>query len=159
MAPGEIDIPENILAFRTITSILAQLPRTKPFEAIDNLKAQKWDPAERQEVKISDAFAHLAVAQHDVAALATSRCSLDVTNLRIVACTNNLPVDESLLTSKPPGSLLAKVFDFILTRNSLRDDVETSSGTPHPTIILPSELDDLKGGNVFAYMLDLEQCW
>jgi hypothetical protein len=150
-------IPANILAFRTITSLLSQLPRTNPLQPIDNLKDQIWDPSERQEIKISDAFAHLAVAQHDVAALVTSRGSHDGM-LHLLTCTQDPPVEELQPISKPTG-LIEKIWHLMFTRNPLGDDIETFSETPHPSIILPTEPEDLGGRTAFEYMLGLEKCW
>ncbi|KAF8952139.1 hypothetical protein BDZ97DRAFT_1745881 [Flammula alnicola] len=151
-------IPANILAFRTITTILAQLPRSTPIEAIDNLEDQTTDPDARQELRISDAFAHLAVGEHDVAALTTNRSSPDSTELRVVACTNDksLPISSTAA----PTNLIAKfnVWYLMLTRNFSRDEAETSSAT-YPTIISPSEPNDLGERNAFAYMVGLELCW
>lgn len=63
-------IPKNILAFRLITKTLSGIPQTQTFTSIDNLgDNNRWTAEDRQEVNISDAFAHLAVAEHDVVAI------------------------------------------------------------------------------------------
>ena len=54
------DIPENILAFRTITTLLAQIPRATQLERKDYLENEITDGVNRQILKISDAFAHIA---------------------------------------------------------------------------------------------------
>jgi len=110
----------------------------------------------RQEIKISDAFAHLAVGEHDVAALTTNYGSPDGTNLRFVACTNNPPIGENLPISTQPVNLMSQVWHLMLTWNVLRDEEESSSKDPHPTIISPSKPDDLGERNAFTYMVGLE---
>lgn len=153
-------VPENILAFRTITTMLSQLPRSKPIEAIDNLEGQISIPEYRREVRIYDAFAHLAASENDVAAL-TTNYNLGDGKLSIVACTQaNYHVGETLPTSSP-ANLMAKinVWYLMLTRNFRRKEPESSSGTCHPTIISSSEPKDLGGRNAFAYMKGLEKHW
>jgi len=65
-------IPENIQKFKTITTLLAHLPRTIPSIPTDNLEDPKWAESHiRRELKILDAFAQLAVSQHDVVVVST----------------------------------------------------------------------------------------
>lgn len=65
-------IPENILAFRTITTLLAQLPRATQLKRIDYLDDHIQSSSKRRILKISDAFAHLAAAEHGVTAVTTN---------------------------------------------------------------------------------------
>jgi len=65
-------IPENIQKFKTITTLLAHLTCTIPSVPTNNLEDPKWAESHiRQELKILDAFAQLAVSQHDVVAVST----------------------------------------------------------------------------------------
>ena len=153
------NVPRNILAFRTITTLLAQLPRSTPIEAVDNLETRIMDSNIRQQVKVSDAFAHLAVGEHDVTALTTNYGFPNDTKLRVVACTNNPLIGENLPIRTQPVSVVAQVWHLMLTWNVLRDDEESSSKMPHPIIISPSKPDDLGGRDAFAYMVGLEQRW
>jgi hypothetical protein len=158
-------IPVNILAFRTITKILGQLPRSTPIEAIDNLEGQITNAVHRKEIRAYDAFAHLAAGENDVAALTTNQDASrgHGTKLCVVACTqdNNHIGGTILPTSTPGKSVLDKVsiWYLMLTRNFRLKDMSTSSGTPQPAIISPSEPDDLGGRDAFAYMTGLEQRW
>jgi len=56
----------------------------------------KWMSEDRKEVRISDAFAHLAIAEHGTVTIATNRHSSHLTlegptNLGIIACANLPP--------------------------------------------------------------------
>ena len=150
------NVPRNILAFRTITTLLAQLPRSTPIEAVDNLETRIMDSNARQQVKVSDAFAHLAVGEHDVTALTTNYGFPNDTKLRVVACTNNPLIGENLPIRTQPARVMAQVWHLMLTWNVLRDEEESSSKDPHPTIVSPSKPDDLGERNTFAYMVGLE---
>lgn len=157
------DIPANILAFRTITTILSQLPRTKPIEPIDNLDHLKMNREDRREIRIYDAFAHLAAGENDVAALTTNQKFADGTDeLSVVTCTQaNGLVGETPLPISTPGKIKDKidVWYLMLTRNFRRHDPGTSSGAPHPTIVPSSEPNDLGERTAFEYMVGLEERW
>jgi hypothetical protein len=154
--PRNDTIPENILAFRTITTILSQLPRSAPIEAINNLDGQIKDSGDRRETRISDAFAHLAVGEHDVAALTTNRItSPSGTRLHVMTCTHNLPDGEN--GTRPGNPDARKNSWYLMARNFLQDGVE--SRNPHPTITSPSQPADLGGRDAFTYMVDLELSW
>ena len=152
-------IPENILAFRTITMILSMIPRTTPIEVIDNLESNNILNSQHcQEVRITDAFAHIATSEHDIAAITTSSVR-DDTDLHVLACTNN-PITP--LPISTPANLITKlkVWYLMFTRNFCRKDPETSSKSPYPIIISPSKPPDLlEGQDVFTYMVGLEQHW
>ena len=99
-------ILENILAFRTITTILSMLPRTTPIEVIDNLESNNiLNSQNRQEVRITDAFAHIAAGEHNIAAITTSSIR-DDTDLHVLACTNN-PITP--LPISTPANLITKL--------------------------------------------------
>jgi hypothetical protein len=168
-ASNGIEVPKNILAFRTITAILNEIPRSKPIEVIDNLESNIMNTQDCQSIKISDAFAHLAAGEHDVVALVTNHWHTssirdhDGTELSVLACTDNL-IGETLLPqaiTSTPANLIAKlkVWCLMITRNFRWSDPETSSGFPHPTIISSSEPDNLGGKDVFDYMVELERDW
>lgn len=67
---GSISEGGNLAAFRTITTMLAEIERGTPVEIGDNLPGLK-DSDERQQLKLSNAFSHLAVGQHEVVAVTT----------------------------------------------------------------------------------------
>lgn len=76
--PPSSIIPQNILAFRFITQALSMIGLlSQPFKAIDNFssrsfQAAEWSSRERREVKICDAFAHLAAAEYNIVAISTN---------------------------------------------------------------------------------------
>ena len=152
-------IPTNILVFRTITSILAQLQRSRPIETIDNLQDRSVDLDYRQEIRTSDAFALLATGGQEVVALATNGRTPFAMQLCIMACIEDYaPLCENPPTSMQPQHLFGLWYQ-MLSRFLSWGDVETPSQTPHPTIISPSELDDLKGRSAFDYMKGLKNHW
>jgi hypothetical protein len=150
------EIPENILVFRTMTTLLAQLPRTVPIPPTDNFQQPAWQFKQtRQELKISDAFAQLAVSQHDVVAVSTVR---GWRGLGLVTCVDQ----DATETQAESTSLLAKLrnvaWRFFITRNDRPDDPATSSGD-YPTIVPSEEPLDLNGRTAYKYMKDLEATW
>lgn len=152
-------IPTNILAFRTITSVLAQLQRSRPIETIDNLQDKSMDLAYRREIRTSDAFALLAAGGQEVVALATNGRTPFAKQLCIMACIEDYaPLCENPPTSAQPQNLFS-LWNQMLSKCLPAGDVETSSQTPHPTIISPSKPDGLQGRSAFDYMKGLENHW
>ena len=156
-------IPVNILAFRTITTILSILPRSTPIEAIDNLEDQITKADYRQQVRVYDAFAHVAAGENDVAALTSSHRSPNglPDKLGIVACTRTDNLAGETMPTMKSANLMAKlnVWNLMFSRNALQSVPESSSKTNHPEIISSSEPEDLGGRKAFDYMMDLEQHW
>src|SRR5277367_3519496 len=87
--PQPNDIPRNILAFHTITTILARIQQEQPFKI--SLNNSKISGGQQRELKISNAFANLAVTNYDVVAVATVQSPDE---LNIVACSSDSS-DES----------------------------------------------------------------
>jgi hypothetical protein len=118
---------------------------------------------DRREIRIYDAFAHLAAGENDVAALTTSQKFRDGTDeLSVVTSTqSNVLVGETPLPISTPGKMKGKidVWYLMLTRNFRRLDLETSSEAPHPKIVPSSEPSDLGGRTAFDYMVGLEKRW
>lgn len=160
------DIPENILAFRTITTLLANIPRTTPSIPTDNLQDPTWqDKQTRQELKICDAFAQLAVSQHDVVAVSTIRGW----GLDLVTCAGqDQDKDQDTTTTQTAAAaqssnLLGQMVEFarngwqiLVTRNDRSRDPATSSGD-YPTIISAQMPEDLNGRSAYDYMKSLVQ--
>ena len=152
-------IPTNVLAFRTITSILAQLQRSRPIETIDNLQDKSVDLDYRREIRICDAFALLAAGGQEVVALATNGRIPFAKQLCVMACIEDYaPPCENSPTSAQPQNLFGLWYQ-MLSKFLPLGDVETSSQIPHPTIISPSEPDGLQGRSAFDYMKGLENHW
>ena len=157
------DIPENILVFRTITALLANIPRTTPFRATDNLQDPQWQSSPiRQELKISDAFAQLAVSQHDVVAVSTVRGG---PVLDLFTCTDRGTTQaqaEAKVAKVPSSGLLdqlskiaKKGWQFFITRNDRPNDPATFCSGKYPTIITAQEPEDINGRTAYQYMKDL----
>jgi len=128
-SPGvtSTDIPPNILAFRTITMLLAQIPRAKQLERIDYLEDKIMDSVNRQILKISDAFAHIAGGPDDVTAVTTNHTVRSM-DLQVLVTAPSIPV--SLPSTQPNG-----LWSFMCTRNDRKAD--PPSETRYPIIISP----------------------
>ncbi|KIJ99345.1 hypothetical protein K443DRAFT_123237 [Laccaria amethystina LaAM-08-1] len=147
-------IPENILAFRTITTLLSQIPRTAKLERIDYLEGGRKGSLSRHILRISDAFAHIAASEHDVVAVTTNHAVLSV-NLKVLAAVTAESVPESL-PSTPPNGFARSLF-FMWTANPPQTKLPRE--TPYPTIISPSPPDDLHPETAFDYISALEENW
>ena len=79
------DIPRNILAFRTITTLLSQLQPEREFEG--PTPKVGFSAAEQEELRISSALATVAVINHEVVAVVTKPFSPQKPDtLEITAC-------------------------------------------------------------------------
>ena len=143
-------IPRNILVFRTITMLLAQIPRATQLERIDYLEDKIKGRSNRRILKISDAFAHIAGGPHDITAVTTNH-TVPSTDLQVLVTAPSVPVS---LPSTQPNGLLGQL-SFMWTRNGRRDD--TLSKTP--SIISPSEPRDLNQRSAGDYLSALHENW
>jgi hypothetical protein len=139
-------IPPNILAFRTITMLLAQIPRAKQLERIDYLEDKIMDSANRQILKISDAFAHIAGGPDDVTAVTTNH-TVHSTDLQVLVTAPSVPV--SLPSTQPNG-----LWSFMWTRNDRRD--HPPSEIRYPTITSSSGPRDISADD---YLSALHKNW
>src|SRR5277367_2334924 len=112
--PQPNDIPRNILAFRTITTMLARIQQERPFKF--SLNNSKISGAQQRELKISNAFANLAVTDYDVVAVATVQSPDE---LNIVACSSDSS-DESPPSPSPSG--LSRCLNFFFAKNPRNDE-------------------------------------
>ncbi|KAF8809713.1 hypothetical protein BYT27DRAFT_7024111, partial [Phlegmacium glaucopus] len=64
-------LPTNILAFRTITMLLAKIQQERPLIVSNALDNNTLDLNAKEELRISNAFANLAVTDTAIVALAT----------------------------------------------------------------------------------------
>jgi len=151
------DIPENILVFRTITTLLGHLPRTTPIAPADNFADPTWQTRQvRLELKISDAFALLAVSEHDVVAVSTVRgWGLNLLTSTDKTATETQPEPKSTTM----GKLVESWWNFLITRNDRPCDPATSSGGDYPIIIASKAPLDVEGRTAYQYMQDLETNW
>jgi hypothetical protein len=104
------DIPRNILAFRTITTMLASIQQGRPFKI--SLEDSEISPDQQLQLKISNALANLAIANHEIVAVATAQRAEE---LSVFACSPS----ESNDKSPPPKPSRWK---FIVTQNPRKDE-------------------------------------
>jgi len=157
---------KKIQAFHTITTFLGQLNRQAPLKPYDPLKDQDVKREQLDEIHLCDAFAHLAVYEHDVVALATNRNEVD---LKILACAATSSVDKDKdgpPDDTPKPTFLEKCWTFCCTKNTRFDDVKSTTVTTHPSIIEAKKpvgyregLDGLGNETLYKYLIDLEKNW
>lgn len=124
-------LPKNIKAFRTITMLLNQLQPKIEKEA----RPEMTGP-ERKLANISDAFAQLAVTEHDVIAVATRFL---VSGVEVVASTN---------------------WDMFLTKNFRHNDVEDNQNDNKlPTLMCPLPPNTVAMDDVKKYLAGLREAW
>ena len=135
-----------MLAFKTITILLTQISGATQLEHIDYLEAKTTDSANRQILKISDAFAHIAGVPDDITAVTTNHtvCSTD---LQVLVTALSVPVS---LPSTQPNRL----WSFLWTRNNRKKD--SLSENRYPTIKSPSGPRDLSADD---YLSALHNNW
>lgn len=150
-------VPDNILAFRSITMYLSQIQLIQATQQLP-VRLVTVQPAERNEARISDAFAQLAVAEHDVVAFAT-RPQPEKSQIGLLACTN--PPTDGSQASPEQGSSIFSVYDYIFTRNPPRKDPtgEVNNGSL-PIITSPKPPTDI-GANrdMIEYIEGLDRIW
>lgn len=103
----------KIHAFRTITTILAHIQQERPF-AVSNEKRLEED----RELKISNALATLAIADHDAVAVVTKR---NPENLQVIACTQ-LSGDENPTVAPSEPSSFPGMLNLLFTKNFRKHD-------------------------------------
>lgn len=138
-------IPMNILAFRTITTLLAKIQQEKPLIYSNN---EDREGENKYTLWISNAFANLALTDHGTVALSTKICPDE---LQVIACTDHN--DNNPLIDHLPPSKVASLWTMMFTVNPRRDDV--ASDNPHPTIVdttIPSGVDPNDDGTLINYM-------
>lgn len=162
---------QKIQGFQTITTYLGQIQRQAPIKSVDFLENSNETHDHRKEIRLCDAFAHLAVFEHDVIALATDRTSNEIqTQLRILACASASPEkDEDTPPSdgpKPPGTFSGlRNLRFCCTRNPRKDESKSSPEATHPTIIEAkapvgySEEPNMGRRQLHQYLDGLEKDW
>ena len=166
-------VPENILAFRTITTLLSYLPRAHPIDTVDNLHSLECNDA--QSVNITDAFAQLANADFDVvaAAIQYNLNDIEVTSCAPTeaTCTVGTAVagadDPQKTTQKTTGimgtvargiqSVAAYCFTFV--RNDRINNSTSHSVSNNPSLCDAEAPGDLGGRTAFKYIVDMQSKW
>jgi len=154
LLPSEDILPRNILAFRTITSILHLIQQERPFKVSDDL-AMDMSPMERQELKISNAVSNLAIANNDITAVVTKRCP---DTLVVIACTHLSNHESSFISPQPPTAI-SRIFQYLFTKNFRRDDPKSPTWDKDPTIINAIIPLGLKPDDDEALKKYLEERW
>jgi hypothetical protein len=154
---------KKIQAFQTITTFLGQLQRQALIRPYD-LKGQHSPVSVeyRTEIQLCDAFAHLAVMQHDVVAVSTSR---DNNQMKIVACSSTSTEEDMPSDPTQKLSILQRCLNFFCTKNTRYDEEKSESYimTTHPYIIEAKAPDGypetMERETLIKYLNDLEKKW
>ena len=148
-------IPRNILAFRTITMMLAKIQPMQSF--ITKGDAYEVSAGTRREVRISNALACLATIDNDVVALTTKYTSDGITVLACVSIPEDLP--KNLKPPQPEG-YIDQIISFVLTKNPCKDDPSTSTMTnpivTYPKIISAMKPEDMGSQTLNDYIENLD---
>ena len=125
VAPSEV-IPDNILAFRTITTFLQRIQQRRPFKLLED--EQILSDSERRELRLITAFSTVAVIEHEVVAAVANRRP---GKLEVIACTS-LSNDENqqVITQSQAPTL----FRFLFTKNPRTDDLKKQEKIRVPVI-------------------------
>ena len=122
------DIPRNILAFRTITTMLARIQQERPFKfSPEDLEISA---AQQQELKIANALANLAIADHDIVAVATVHSAEE---LNVIACTHSESNDQS--PPSPSQNVVSRCWNFIFAKNPRRDEERDDESKDCPVVV------------------------
>ena len=107
---------------------------------------------DRQEVRILDALAHLAIIDHEVVALATERTSEKMT---VLACASVPEVPPE----KPPQTegYMDQIISFLMMKNPRADDPPTDPVVTYPNIISASPPEDMGSRTLRDYLQKLDR--
>jgi hypothetical protein len=145
------EIPKNILAFRTITTLLAKIQQENPVFCNETERFPEGANIDKETLEISTALANLAVTKDAIVAVATN---LSTNNLQVVACTNsNADSREFDHSGKPSRDSIFSSWKLILSPNTRKDD--PPSNTQHPTIVktaIPSGVDPKDDETLLHYI-------
>lgn len=135
-------LPRNILAFRTITSMLSWIQQAQIFED-PNLKSA--DPANRKELKIVNALATIMVVDNEVVAV-VAKHDVGAEALQAIVCAHLADDKKNLTHSQSPG-IMGQLWQFLITQNPRRDDPSPSCSN-RPLIVDPEIPAGLEPNNM-----------
>ena len=115
-APSENGIPQSILAFRTITTLLQIIQQEQPFKIIED--EPKLSDSDRRELKLLSAFSTVAVAHHEVVAVVAKQCPGTV---EVMACNYDDSTNQQII--EPPQTP-SNFFAALFTKNFRKDDFQ-----------------------------------
>lgn len=167
-------IPDNILAFRTITSILSQIQQEMPF-TVSNPKQGMLSREERYQLRLLNAFSIMAVIDHQIVAAILKR---NLSDRQEVILSVNSSLNRVRLTHKPqppppPTTLVSQmaglyetasrqvslfVERLTLVQNNRRDDKNDASRTPFSIPTIPDvQIRDIDSNAPLTEYL--QRCW
>jgi hypothetical protein len=144
------EIPKNILAFRTITAMLGKIQQEKP-PIFSNAAVAKQ--GERDELRLSTAFANLANTDNEVIAIATSN---SVDKIEVIVSTNH---DNDGLTDHSPPIKISDIWRMIFSSNARQDDDTAHKGDHFPFIALPEAPPGVEPDNFTTLQDYIENEW
>lgn len=111
-------IPENILAFRTITTWLEGIQRQRPFKLVEDAGLQ-------HELRLSTAFSTVAVINHEVVAVVAKD---NGGILEVIVCINHSPdQSQQITTQTSSNSIISNVSTFLFAKNIRRDESQVKN--------------------------------
>ena len=148
------DIPKNILAFRTITTLLERIQQERKFKVFPPKKHPQPD---RLELKISNAFSTIAVMDNEIVAIVTKRTP-EV--LKITACTQTPANEDPVITPTQPG-LTSQIWHLLVTQNYRWDGEDETIKHPigKPAIDDAKTLADLRFADDDALKRWVDKYW
>jgi len=136
VADPEPDVQERIhykiRAFNSIVSILAQIQRDPPFQDAETPRKTPPSSSERRQLKLSNAFAHLAVIDTDVVA-ATLYTPQVLSVMTWNKEQSSDDEDEPAQDTENPKSLWGRFF-WLFTTNTKNNDMRSRIAYQGPSI-------------------------
>jgi hypothetical protein len=119
---NEPRIPENILAFRTITTLLHAIQQHKPFKLMQDVNSQR-------ELRLYTAFSTVAVIEHEVVAVVAKRIP---EILEVIVCPTTSPDQHQQVATQSPASnsIFSNFSNFLFVKNPRRNDLPQSRSDP-----------------------------
>lgn len=143
---------QKILFFRTITSILSEIPRRVPIAPTDT--AESLPKANRETIKVCDAMAQVLVMEHQIMAVTSSHNFVKGPGetLRIVAVSSNdvATGPESKEEPTPPWYIR-----FLLASNPMAALSTAAKTVVLPTIEKAAQPAGLEKENVLEYIMQV----
>jgi len=150
-------IPENILAFHTITTLLEMIQQLepRPLHLLEN--EHELSDLSHKELKLVDALSTVAVIDHEVVAVVANRINHQ---LKVIACTNPLyhHEDRQLIKQAPPPKSILRIPSFLLIKNYRRNDPDKVKRMV-PIIDDTTPPPDLKHGDAELKQYLREHCY
>ena len=153
-------LPRNILAFRTITTLLAKIQQDRPIAYSNAFDRHDLSPENKQELKISNALANLANPDIDVVALVTKFSGFSDA-LDVVVCGGNLVGNRD--NDQPPPSK-SSIWEILFARNPGNSKLPMKELLPTnpvqgPTISAVEKPADVKSDDAKELIRYIDEDW